>query len=168
MFEAGDLLVSLRNLNLLMVVDPRTRRVKWSRIGSFLRQHDPDFLPSGRIALFDNRRDAGGSRRFGGSRILAIDPGAGRKVTLYGGRPGEHFYTDTQGDQQLLGSGNILVTESNEGRVFEVGPDRNVVWSYVNRWTTGPVGVVTHASRYPSDYLDESPKEPCHEPAKRT
>jgi hypothetical protein len=161
MFEAGDLLVSLRNLDLLMVVDPGTARVKWTRIGSFLRQHDPDFLPNGRIALFDNRRDEGGARRFGGSRILSIDPGAGPDVTLYGGRPGQDFYTDTRGDQQPLGNGNFLVTEADEGHVFEVDPDGNVVWSYVNRWTTGPVGTVSHASRYPSDYLDASLKEPC-------
>jgi hypothetical protein len=167
MFEAGDLLVSLRNLDLLMVVDPGTERIKWTRIGSFLRQHDPDFLPSGKIALFDNRRDKGGARRFGGSRILAIEPGTGRKITLYGSRPGEDFYTDTRGDQQLLGNGNFLVTEAEEGRVFEVDPNGDVVWSYVNRWTTGPVGQVTHASRYPSEYLDESQKEPCLEPAKR-
>jgi hypothetical protein len=168
MFEAGDLLVSLRNLNLLLVVDPGTGRVKWKRSGSFLRQHDPDFLPAGRIVLFDNRRDKGDARRFGGSRIVSIDPGEGSDVTLYGRLPGEDFYTDTQGDQQMLGNGNILVTESNEGRVFEVDADGNVVWSYVNRWTDGPVGIVTHASRYPGDYLNESPKEPCNDPTKRT
>ena len=32
----GDLLLSLRNVNLLMVVDPGTQKVKWTRTGPFL------------------------------------------------------------------------------------------------------------------------------------
>jgi hypothetical protein len=164
MFTAGDLLLSLRNLNLLMVVDPQSRRVKWTRTGPFLRQHDPDFLPDGRIAVFDNRRDGGGERRFGGSRIIAVDPHsvAGDR-TLYGARPGEDFYTDTKGDHQPLENGNHLVSESDRGHAFEIAPDGTVVWSWVNRWRDGSVGKITQATRYPADYLDQAPKERCDE-----
>ena len=163
-FETGDLLVSLRNLNLLMVIDPDTESVKWTRTGPFLRQHDPDFLPNGRIAVFDNRRDGSGNKSFGGSRILSIDPGVGRESTLYGARPDQFFYTDTMGDHQPLKNGNLLISESQKGHAFEIAPDGKVVWSWVNRWKEGSVGKITQARRYPPDYLLESMKEPCHEP----
>lgn len=163
MFEKGDLLVSLRNLNLLMAMSPDTARIKWTRTGPFLRQHDPDFLPDGRIAVFDNRRDGSGANRFGGSRILAIDPGTEQVATLYGERAGEDFYTDTRGEQQPLENGNLLISESDEGHAFEVDPDGKIVWSYVNRWTNGSVGKIFQATRYPDDYLSQPLKEPCHE-----
>ena len=162
-FEAGDLLVSLRNLNLLMVIDPAAERIKWTRTGPFLRQHDPDFLPTGRIAVFDNRRDGGGAHRFGGSRILAIDPGVGRDTTLYGARPDQHFYTDTMGDHQPLKNGNLLISESQKGHAFEITPAGNIVWSWVNRWQDGSVGKISQAARYPAEYLVQSKEEPCHE-----
>ena len=163
MFAEGDLLLSLRNLNLLMVIDQGTRRIKWTRTGPFLRQHDPDFLPTGRIAVYDNRRDGSGSNQFGGNRILVIDPASESVKTLYGARTGEHFYTDAMGEQQPLQNGNLLISESERGHAFEVDPDGRIVWSYVNRWTDGSVGKISQATRYPADYLSQSLKEPCNE-----
>jgi hypothetical protein len=163
MFEAGDLLLSLRNLNLLLVVDPRIRRIKWTSMGLSLRQHDPDFLPTGRIAVFDNRRDSGNTNRFGGSRILALDPATGAYEVLYGDRAGERFYSDMMGAQQLLRNGNLLISESKRGHAFEVDPAGNVVWEFVNRWKSGEVGKVAQATRYPESYVEQSTKESCHE-----
>ncbi len=56
-FQAGDLLISLRNRNLVMVLDRETRLIKWWHIGSWIRQHDPDWVAGGTISVFDNNRD---------------------------------------------------------------------------------------------------------------
>src|SRR5215213_8196601 len=97
-FAAGDVLVSLRNMDLLLVIDPTTLRIKWSQTGPFLRQHDPDFLPNGRISVFDNRSGGSEPAAFGTSRIIETDPNTGRSVTTYGDRPNERFYTEKMGD----------------------------------------------------------------------
>lgn len=164
MFVAGDLLISLRNLNLLMVVDPRTRKVRWTRTGPFLRQHDPDFLSNGRISVFDNRRDGSGGLGFGGSRILALDPrSTAGDVTTYGARADQHFYTDTMGDHQPLANGNMLISESQKGHAFEIAPDGAIVWSWINEWRDGSIGKIAQATRYPVTYLNQSLKESCNE-----
>ncbi|MFM2357187.1 MAG: hypothetical protein RLZZ528_2923, partial [Pseudomonadota bacterium] len=41
MFQAGDLLLSIRDNNMLVVVDPDDWKVKWHQIGPWIRQHDP-------------------------------------------------------------------------------------------------------------------------------
>ena len=116
LFAAGDIMISMRNLNTIAVLDGQTLSVKWSMTGPFLRQHDPDFLPNGHILLFDNRK--GGSEQvFGASRILEIDPVSRQVVWSFTGSAEEPFYTDARGKQELLPNGNILVTEAQRGRV---------------------------------------------------
>src|SRR4051794_8837325 len=56
MFRAGDVLLSLRNLDTLAVADPRTWRGKWAMTGAFLRPHDPHLLPDGPLPGFGNPR----------------------------------------------------------------------------------------------------------------
>lgn len=160
-FAVGDLLISLRNLNLLMVVDPNTGQIKWARTGPYLRQHDPDFRPNGRITVFDNRRDPSGGGTFGGSRILEIDPGTGEVVTLFGQGRGPHFYTEIMGDHEWLPNGNLLITESKPGRILEVAPDGEVVWSYINQWDEHHAAQVERALRYPAGYWAPNEQESC-------
>lgn len=167
MFEAGDLLLSLRNLNLLLVVDPDTAVVKWWMVGPYLRQHDPDFLPNGRISVFDNRRDGAGGQALGGSRILEIDPATREISVVYGDREDQRFYTETMGEHQHLPNGNVLITESEAGRAFEVAPSGEIVWSYVNRWDEESAALIGRAVRYPASYAESIEAESCNDAKKQ-
>jgi hypothetical protein len=53
------------------------------------------------------------------------------------------------GEHQRLANGNGLIVESDRGRVFEVTPDGEIVWTYINRWDQDEVATVYHATRYP-------------------
>jgi Arylsulfotransferase (ASST) len=159
LFEPGDIMISLRNLNLVAVIDRQTAKIKWSMTGPFLRQHDPDFLADGRIAVFDNRRDESEGRVFGGSRILDIDPLSGQVGVYYASAPGGEFFANIMGEHQRLANGNGLVVESERGRVFEVTPDGEVVWTYINRWNEEEVATIYHATRYPANYADFAQQE---------
>jgi Arylsulfotransferase (ASST) len=154
LFEAGDAMVSFRNLNLLIVFDPDTGVVKWSQTGPWLRQHDPDFLPDGRILVFDNRDDGAEGRLLGGSRLLAIDPVSREVETIYEGTPEAPFFTSGRGSAERLDNGNFLIVETSHGRVFEVTPDGTIVWSYINRYDADRVVAVNGAARYPESFAD--------------
>ena len=160
-FAVGDLLVSLRNLNLLFVMSPETGEIKWSMVGPYLRQHDPDFLANGHISVFDNRRDNRSGRIRGGSRILELDPVTRHVTTLFGGRPDEFFYTGRMGADQQLPNGNLLITASEAGYVFEATPQRKVVWSFINHWDKQSVAWVDGATRYPQSYWVPKEGEVC-------
>jgi hypothetical protein len=160
LFNAGDIMVSLRELNLVMVIDSATEEVRWTQTGPWIRQHDPDFLPNGQIMVFDNRRDDRDGRIFGGSRILTIEPVTREVQTVYEGSDEAPFFSNEQGKQQPLANGNILIAETLRGRVFEVTSDRRIVWSYVIRFDDNHVTQISDAERYPEGYADVG-NDPC-------
>lgn len=148
-FTAGDLLISLRSLNLVTVIDAHSHDVKWSSTEHWFRQHDPDFLPGGTISVFDNNMG------FGASRIVAINPVSGNYSTLYAGNEDQPFYSWRRGQQMQLGNGNLLITESERGRVFEVDSLGEMIWEYNNIYDDTRNGVVTQAILLPDDFFKQ-------------
>lgn len=157
MFRAGDLLVSLRNLNMVLVTDASATRIKWYKTGPWIRQHDPDWQADGRITVFDNHPDPKG----GGSRIVAIDPKTGKTETLYGGRKRQFFLTPERGLHQMQPDGDILIAEANYGHAFQVDRSGRIVWEYVNRFDDSDTAWLSGASAYPRSYFTVSDWS-CH------
>lgn len=154
-FEATDLMLSFRDLHLVMIVDSRDWTVKWHRMGPWIRQHDPDFEPGGTITIFDNKDDyPHGGAHLGGSEVVELDPGTGTTRRLYGGTPEEEMNSRIQGKQQMLPNGNLLITQSGGGRLLEVTESGEIVWELVNRYDEERLGVVTQATRYPPPYFE--------------
>lgn len=146
MFEAGDILISIRNLNLVTVLDRKTNDMKWWRIGPWHRQHDPHFRADGKITVYDN--NMGGMT----SRIVAVDPANNRTDVVFEGTEDRPFYSWRRGKQQQLANGNLLITESEKGRAFMVSPEDEVVWEFNNIFDAEWNGVIADAKQLPADF----------------
>jgi hypothetical protein len=156
MFAAGDLLVSMRMQHMIFVMDPKTLAVKWTQIGPWIGQHDPDFLDSGRILVFNNNDDGKGGSAYGGSNIMEVDPATHQVTYRYGTLPDQRMFTHERGKHQELSGGHILITEANPGRAFEVDAAGKTVWEFVNRYDDKDAALITEATRYPEDYFKVS------------
>jgi hypothetical protein len=138
----------MRNINTVFVIDGETERVKWSLTYPFMAQHDPDFTEDGYITVFDNNLDM-----FGGSRILRIKPSTREVEVLYGHKRDQYFFTIRCGKHQHLPNGNMLITESYAGRVFEITPSGKVVWSWIMpRWDKNSVPEILEGTRYSEEF----------------
>jgi hypothetical protein len=127
LFRRGNLLVSMRTINSIGILDPDESRFVWLwGPTNIARQHHPTLLPNGHILLFDNGQSA--------SQIIELDPLTNAVVWRYAPLGG--FYSESAGSVQRLPNGNTLITESDPGVVFEVTPDGDTVWRYVNPLTT--------------------------------
>lgn len=148
LFEAGDLLVSLRSLSLVFVFDPETLRVRWHASDPLIYQHDPDFMGDGWIGVFDNNQDFAGGRMLGGSRIVAFQPHTDSVDIRFPTQHSPFFYTGTQGKWQHLENGNMLLTETNAGRVLEVDSTGEEVWEWIHSpYENSQVPAITNAHR---------------------
>ena len=153
--SAGDVVVSLRNINLVAVLDGESFNVKWHKTGPWLRQHDPDFIGNGKIAVYDNGDDrtlSGDVLR--GSTIMTADPATGEVEIVYQGTDTAPFYSRYMGKMQFLDNGNLLVTEAVRGRVFELTKKNKVVWEYISRFDKDNVLLLQEGTRYPKSYFN--------------
>ncbi len=151
----GQIMVSFRSLSALGILDLESERLVWASRGPYRGQHDPDVLPNGRILLFDNVGHPGPA---GPSRILELDPETEAIHWFYAGTAEDPLYSSVRSAQQLLPNGNILITESDGGRILEVMRSGQVVWEFRNPASLpdGPpsIAIVCGATRLPTDYIE--------------
>ncbi len=148
--------MSVLMLDTIAVVDLDEERVTWALSGLWRQQHQPTVLPDGHMLVFDNEAGPGVSR------VLEIDPMTQEILWRYEGGVDGDFYTSTCGSNQRLPNGNTLITESDNGRAFEVTPDKDIVWEFVNPYRAGERGeliatlfeVVRLAPDLPLDWLE--------------
>lgn len=135
MFQAGDILISMRNIHTIAVIDGREGTVKWALTGKWRAQHQAELLGDGSILLFDNQ---GANLRsffeFNRSKVIEIEPFTQQIVWEY---RDDEFFSEKLGYNQRLPNGNTLITESHQGHIFEVTPEKEVVWSYYNPHRAG-------------------------------
>jgi hypothetical protein len=149
----GDLLVSIRQFHMLNIFDKDSGKIKWTQEGPWVRQHDPDITPEGKIVVFNNRSEGVSIIQEPGSNIIEFDPATHGYKILYPGPKQGRFYSDILGTHQSLANGNRLINESRAGRVFEINPNGDIVWEFVQPYDKKYAALVEVADRYEYDYF---------------
>jgi len=150
LFAAGNLLISVRNINAIFILDGRSRDVLWLWGPTNLTfQHHPTLLENGNILVFDN-----GIKR---SRVLEVELRSRRIVWQY---EADHFFSAKRGSNQRLPNGNTLITESDAGYVFEVTRSGEIVWEFANPniSDTEERRAIWRMTRLPASSLDFRPE----------
>lgn len=129
--KGGDVLISSALLHTIAILRMDDARIVWWARGAFRVQHDPTALSNGNLLLFDN---LGLGEQ---SRVLEYVPTSMRITWTYRGTPAEPFFSTTCGTNQRLPNGNTLITESDNGRAFEVTADKEIVWEFYNPHRAG-------------------------------
>lgn len=143
--EAGQVVVSIREANMIAAIDMEKAVVSWAIHGYWMRQHDVDLLPNGHFLLFDNLGHFGPA---GASRVIEVDPDSMGIVWQYKGDEDDRLDSGIRSAQMRLENGNTLITESDAGRLLEVAPDGEVVWEFRSTWRNGEAEVKTSILSY--------------------
>ena len=128
----GRFMFSFRNISTVGIIDKATNEIVW-KVGyeTLAQQHDPSMLANGNVLIFDN-----GSHRWDeglpSSRVVEVDPKTNQTVWEYRDTPAYNFFSPYISGARRLGNGNTLITEGMFGRMFQVTPEGEVVWEYIN------------------------------------
>ena len=150
----GSFLISIRNLDSLVVLNTSTHKIEWIATGPFYEQHSAQIQEDGNILLYNNY---GLNCR---SEIQRIDPKNKEVVWRFGGGARQDFFSGGCGAVQSLGSNRFIVTVTEEWRAFEVDEYEKMVWHF-----DAPCGDVSKGYRtkylftmrhYPETYLKVS------------
>jgi hypothetical protein len=157
-----DVMIISRPLHQLILIDHKTGAIKgkWGRSNIELAHpHNPSLLDNGNILLFDN----GLHRPLSShpySRVLEIDLDKDEIVWEYQDPTPYNFYSPLISGAQRLSNGNTLICEGMKGRFFEVTPEKEIVWEYINpvavrdtvRGMWGYSSAVFRVHRYAPDF----------------
>lgn len=125
--KKGDLLFCAHYLDLIGILDIKKERLIWSwGPGNLSKPHHPTLLKKGNILIFDN----GVEKKS--SRIVELNPLTKEIVWEYKSSPPYQFYSKSRGSAQRLPNANTLITETDQGHVFEVTYDGEIVWEFYN------------------------------------
>ncbi len=152
LYSRRNVIVTIRNLDSVVIFDWDLSKLLWSwGPGELKGPHDASVLPNGNILVFDN----GVGRSPPWSRVVEVDPRTQRIIWQYSAPEPSTFYTLSRGANQRLGNGNTLITESDTGRAFEVTPEGDVVWEYLNPHLddSGRRATIIRLYRYEHDFV---------------
>lgn len=127
----GNYLVSCKVLNLVLIVNRQTGGIDWHYQNDDMGgQHDAQVLDNGNVLVFAN---GSYSRDLHHSEVWEINPSTNEVVWQYRAKDNpQSFFSPHIGGCQRLASGNTLVCEGAKGCIFEVTPDGDIVWEYIN------------------------------------
>jgi hypothetical protein len=135
-FKKGDLFLSLRHFNMIILYRPETNKIIKIIEGGFLQQHDVDILDDKTISIYNNNvfLDYNG-------RLVVV---SNNEILIY------HFDTDsfskkfedtfktlkintkTDGLVNFLDDGSAIVEDNNNGRIFYLNNNGDVIWEFNN------------------------------------
>jgi hypothetical protein len=150
-FKRGNVLISMLKQNAIAIVDMEEQEVAWAATGSWKRQHDPTLQADGVIMLFDNQ-----GRKGDVSRVIEFDPKTERITWQFHGSD-QDLYSKTCGTSRRLANGNILITESDNGRALEITADKELAWEFYNPHRAGEndelIATLFEVSRFDEHYF---------------
>ncbi len=143
-FRPGNLLVSARNLDRVLIVDRQTDEVVWNFEDQLDMQHEalmikPGHHGQGNILILSNGKRS--TYAYRQSAILEVRPTDGEILWQY---RSDAFYTRFGGIEQPLPNGNVLIVSAD--RTFEIDRDGEIVW----QWAP-PSFRPTRSRRYAAD-----------------
>ena len=134
-WKKGDVFLSFRHQSLVMLYRPSSGKVLWAKAGPWRAQHDVTILDDHRIGVFDNQVVIGfADEQVAGHNREIVYDFASRKVSspFDGGFEKHGLATVVGGRGTPLANGDLVVEDTNAGRLVRMNAQGDVRWRYIH------------------------------------
>jgi len=143
-FKKGDVFLSLRNLSLVLLYRPEINKIIRVIEGTFFNQHDVDILDEKTISIYNNNV----TFTYPENPNFILDTrrkvNENNEIVIYDFETNSfskkfidtfkkyQIDTDTHGLVDYLNDGSAIVEDSNNGRIFYLNKNGEVIWIFNN------------------------------------
>ena len=146
-WKKGNVFLSLRNKSMIIHYDTLSNKVLRIIKGPFQLQHDVDILSDKKLIIFNNNSLI--DQNISEIILYDYEKNTFEKI-LNDELKKNNFFTATEGLQDQLDDGSLLIEEQNHGRILFFDRKGSLEWSYVNKAQNGNV-YITNWSRLIKD-----------------
>ena len=140
--KKGDVLISVRNLSLVILYRPNENRIIWKSVGPWINQHDSRYLGNGKISVFGNNIVRGLAQKYefpiGHSDIYIYDISNNTYERPFKKVMSES-YQRSGGIFRMLNNGDGFVELSSNMKAQRFNKNE-IIWEYVNYLGDGKKG----------------------------
>ena len=132
--KKGDVLISIRNLSMVMLYRPSEDKIIWKSVGPWINQHDSRYLGDGKISVFGNNVVRGLAQRFEfllGHSDIYIYYISSDTYTMPFSKVMKNSKQRSGGIFKLLNNGDGFVEQSSD-MVVQRFSEKEIIWEYVN------------------------------------
>ena len=136
-WNKGDLLLSLRNLSLIILYRPSSNKILKVIRGPFFQQHDVDIISDGKIALFNNNSKVYKLKRSDkrNSNVIIYD----FKTSKFQNYLDDelkliNFKTNESGNMHIFPDNSVILESSFQGTLLYFDNKKILRWSFENRY----------------------------------
>ncbi len=133
LWNKGDLFISCRNINVVFLYRPLTNKILWLKEGPWMNQHDIDVVDDETIMIFGNdiiREESVNEDKLTNENLFFSKKQPHNEIYLYNVikdsvwtpytalLKNEQISTRTSGRCDLLPNGDLMVEDTNNGRIL--------------------------------------------------
>ncbi len=139
-WKSGDVFFSLRNINSIFLYRPNNNKIIWYKDGPWRRQHDIDIFSDEEISIFDNNVNFDLSNVDGVNQIILYNF-KNDNIRLYQEASFKDYSIKTtfEGLHSIFPNGDLMLEETENGRIVMFANDGSLKWQYINKSKNGDV-----------------------------
>ncbi len=150
-WKKGDLFLSLRSQNMIILYRPSTNKIISSITGPFSNQHDVDIISDNEISIFNNNVYFYKGKKIDSARIhfLGMAENGNIEIIIYNfetkefkkkfskGINNNNVRTSVAGLSEILDDGSLFIEETQSGRILFFDKKGKLILEYVNKAKNG-------------------------------